>query len=231
MIPATTHESLVEKCLSLAHNGAEGVLISGGCDEEGKVPLFFDALREIKKRTGLILNVHTGFVDEKNFAALRTARPHYLSFDIPTEYALKNVYRLNRRSQDYMDSLSLLRKAGLSVVPHVCLGMNGNSEEEKKIIEKVSRIVDKIVLNIVFPTRGTDFEKVKSNAEEIISIFKYARPMFKRMILGCMRPRKRKIEEEAVMLDGIVQPTRWARKKARELNLRIREKNSCCVVD
>ncbi len=50
------------------------------------------------------------------------------------------------------------------------------------------------------------------------------------MTLGCMRPRRKRIEEEAPMFDGIVAPTRWAHAAARSAGLTIKEKNTCCVV-
>jgi uncharacterized radical SAM superfamily protein len=231
MIPTSTPESLSETCLSLWQKNVEGVLVSGGCDSEGRVPLFFDILGEIRKTTGLILNVHSGFVDEKNLSGLKIANPHYVSFDIPTTHALRNVYGINRRSEDYIHSLRLLKESGLVAVPHVCLGMNNDSMEEREILKRISRISDKVVLTVVFSARGTDFESTRLNSEEIIDIFRFARPLFKTINLGCMRPRMRKIEEEALILNGIVQPTQWARRKAQGLDLQIREKKTCCVVD
>ena len=38
MISAGTSGPLIEKCIDLANRGAQGVLISGGCDEEGRLP-------------------------------------------------------------------------------------------------------------------------------------------------------------------------------------------------
>ena len=231
MIPTPTPGSLGETCLSLWQKNVEGVLVSGGCDAEGRVPLFFDTLGEIRKTTGLILNVHSGFVDEKNLSRLKIANPHYVSFDIPTTHALRNVYGINRRSEDYVQSLFLLKESGFAAVPHVCLGMNEDFVEEREILKRISRISDKVVLTVVFGARGTDFENTRLNSEEIIDIFRFARPLFKTVNLGCMRPRIRKIEEEALILDGIVQPTQWVRRKAQELHLQVREKKTCCVVD
>ena len=66
MILAREPDQLLEKCLQLEEKGNLGVLISGGCDEDGCLPWgkFLSAIKEVKRRTDLRISVHSGFVTE-----------------------------------------------------------------------------------------------------------------------------------------------------------------------
>ena len=61
-------ENKLRKSLDkLVSSGAQGCLISGGCDEDGKVPLlgYKDIFREYKEKTDLIFNFHVGLLNEE----------------------------------------------------------------------------------------------------------------------------------------------------------------------
>ena len=65
-------KSLFELCSELAEQGARGILISGGSDRKGKVPILphLPDLIRIRRELGLIIRVHPGLPDEETSAGL-----------------------------------------------------------------------------------------------------------------------------------------------------------------
>ncbi|MFW9929885.1 MAG: radical SAM protein, partial [Candidatus Thorarchaeota archaeon] len=107
-------------------NNGIGVLISGGCDPNGAVPLgnFIDTIKEIKQNTELIINVHTGLLTAKTAKALADANVDIISFDITMdESAIKEIYHLNKDNEDYKKALEVLKEHNLNIVPHICVGL------------------------------------------------------------------------------------------------------------
>lgn len=228
MIPAETPDELVRVCLTLDKTAA-GCLISGGCDASGQVPLPFDALNQIRDETDLILNLHTGLVTESTAEELLHVSPHYISLEVPTPYVLTQVYQppVPICQKEYFESLSLLDQ--LQVVPHVMVGLEHNGERET--LRTLHEIGSSSLVLIVFtPTKGTPLEKKSVDCEEVIKTFELARELFPRLVLGCMRPRVKMIEEKAGLFDGIVIPTRWAKEQVEKAGLPVRIKETCCVV-
>jgi len=58
LIPATTNEELEKKALLLHRSGAKGILLTGGCDERGRVPIksLIPAIKKIKEKLTLSLS-------------------------------------------------------------------------------------------------------------------------------------------------------------------------------
>jgi uncharacterized radical SAM superfamily protein len=228
MIPAETPDELVRVCFDLDKKAA-GCLISGGCDASGQVPLPFDALRKIRDETDLILNVHTGLVTESTAEKLLHVSPHYISCEVPTPYVLTHVYHppLPVCQKAYFESLSLLDQ--LPVVPHVMVGLEHTGERET--IRALHEIGGSSLVVIVFtPTKGTPLEKKRVDWKEVIRTCERARELFPRLVLGCMRPRVKMLEETAALFDGIVIPTTWAKEQVEKAGLPVRIKETCCVV-
>lgn len=63
---------LFQQARALAERGARGILVSGGCDKRGRVPLLrhVDDLKRIRAELGLAIRVHPGLPDEETAAAL-----------------------------------------------------------------------------------------------------------------------------------------------------------------
>lgn len=225
MIPAETPDELVRVCKVLDTTGI-GCLISGGCDASGKVPLPVKALKRIRNETDLILNVHTGLVDR--CTAEELVDVHYISFEVPTSYQLSNVHKSEVNQGEYFKALSLLDR--VSVVPHVMVGLEQRGEI--KTIKKLHKMgFSSLVLIVFTPTKGTPLENRTINCEEVIDTFEVARALFPRLLLGCMRPRIKVLEEKAVIFDGIVLPTKWAKEKVKKAGIPIKIRETCCVVE
>lgn len=224
----TTPDTLIRTCNLLEKKGVTGCLISGGCDSEGRVPLPLEALMRVRKETGLVLNVHTGLVDNITAEKLKEIDP-YISFEIPTPYVLAQLYRLEVTQADYFASLALLN--GLKVVPHIMVGAPGNPEEEIQTIKAVKKMgFSSLVLIVFTPTRGTPLSDAEVNTDTVIHTFKAARNLFSRLVLGCMRPRLKELEESVLLFDGVVNPTMWARRKVEQAGIPVVIKKTCCVV-
>ena len=65
MADVSTPESLLQRARGAQARGDAGILISGGCAKDGRLPweAFAEALAGIKRQTGLFVAVHSGFVD------------------------------------------------------------------------------------------------------------------------------------------------------------------------
>lgn len=243
MIPAETPERLYEVCVGLYERGAVGCLISGGSTREGYVPLgpFIGAIRRVKAETGLILNVHTGLVDEGLARRLAEAGVDVVSLDVvgDTE-TVKAVYGLDKRAEDYFEALHRHVRAGLRhVVPHVCVGLHyGELRGELRALEAIRSVSpEKLVFIVLAPTRGTRMEGVAPpNPLDVVRVMAVARLMMRktRIILGCMRPAGRVREKLDLLaldvVDGIVLPVRGAVREAEERGFSVETFESCCAV-
>lgn len=227
MVRAETPDKLVEVCKQLDEKKAVGCLISGGCDHMGRVPLPLDAVRRIREETDLILNLHTGLVDETTVDVLTNIDP-YISFEVPTPFALHHVHQLNVTQEEYFNSLELLE--GLKIIPHVMVGLEKEGERETmKTLEKMG--FSSLVLIVFTPTKGTPLEKRLVDMTSVIESIEVARELFPRLVLGCMRPRVRELEECICLFDGVVLPTQWAREKVEQQGVPVKIRNTCCVVE
>lgn len=227
MIQAETPEKLVKTCKALEQQGSTGCLISGGCNSSGRVPIPLEAVERVCRETNLAVNLHTGLVDEETAEKLHCINP-YISFEVPTPYVLHHLYQLNILQDTYFASLSLLE--GLRVVPHVMVGLQ--LSEEIVTIEKLRETgISSLVLIVFTPTRGTPFEKRTVDTGAVVHIFERARELFPRLVLGCMRPRIKVLEEKAALFDGVVVPSPWAQKKVEQLKIPVHIKETCCVME
>jgi len=84
LIPATTNEELEKKALLLHRSGAKGILLTGGCDERGRVPIksLIPAIKKIKEKTDLILIAHTGFISREEAEILKDSGLSGIGFDV-----------------------------------------------------------------------------------------------------------------------------------------------------
>ncbi|HBU06806.1 MAG TPA: radical SAM protein [Candidatus Magasanikbacteria bacterium] len=218
------------------------LLISGGLKANGK-SFILDKKKELltlKKNGKLKFNSHVGFVDEEDIAQIAEI-VDYVSFDFVSDKAvIKKVYKVDKDIAEYIKTYKLLAKK-IKVYPHITVGIDeGQIHWEFEAIDILYQLgADRLVLNILIPTPGTDFAKVlPPNLNDVKKVFEYARKVFKKelLILGCMRPGgayRNAVDVLAVEagFDRIVQPTPKARGLAKEMGLEIEELNECCVID
>jgi len=157
MIPAETPDALFQITDRLRSEGALGVLISGGADQHGEVPLerFIPAIAWIKQKDpGFRVICHTGLLQKETAVRLKEAGVDQILIDvIGDDDTIREVYHLNKRVEDYEETLMMLKGMGHRLAPHVIIGHHfGEIRGEWRALEIISRIgVETIVLVIFKP--------------------------------------------------------------------------------
>ncbi len=239
MLPVTTPEKLVEFA-KRNEDKINGFLLSGGSSPHGKVPLkrFVKAVRWIRENTDLMVNIHTGIIDDEDMDYLEEMEPHHISFDvIGSTDTIREVIGINRTSEDYFHALHLLDESHLNYSPHIIAGLHyGKILGEYKAIEEIRNLrrFSNIVLLVLVPTRGTPMQNVKLDKKSILEFFNHMLDIFppQKIVLGCMRPRDFHDIELLCMkkrCKGIVIPSLNTLKMMHRMKMEIVRKDLCCV--
>ncbi|WP_048151191.1 radical SAM protein [Palaeococcus ferrophilus] len=230
---------LLDYCLNLEREGYTGCLLSGGMDGRLKVPLDFyaDEIREIKRRTGLRLNAHVGFIDENDLEWVKWVDAVSLDF-VGDDDVIRRVYKIDKTVDDYLRILDLLTEAGVRIAPHITIGLDfGRVHWEYRAIDALVQYpIDVLVLDVLIPTKGTEMEGISApSVEESLKVVRYARERFEgELSIGCMRPLGRwrlEFDRGAILagVDRITNPPRkvieWA-KTVRDVEILY----ECCVM-
>ena len=241
MIPAVSPDQLLERCLQLEKNGTVGVLISGGCDTNGRLPwnAFIPAIKQIKSRTDLFISIHSGLIDFQTALALKEAGVDQALIDvIGDDQTFKDIYHVDFGVSRIYDSLAALHRAGLAIVPHIVCGLHyGKIKGEKKAAEMISQFhVEQVVIVSLMRIPGTPLWNTKPlNAEAVAEIIAEARfkiPQVK-ISLGCARQRGNTALEILAIDAGVNRmalPSEEAIAHAKELGLKINYQRTCCSI-
>ncbi|HEU0293194.1 MAG TPA: hypothetical protein VFR47_10695 [Anaerolineales bacterium] len=235
--------SLFDLCADLASKGARGVLISGGSDKQGRVPLLphIHDMKRVRNELGLAIRVHTGVPDEETCAALGEVGIDGAMIDIIGHRdTMREVYHLDADPEDYENSLAWLERYKVATIPHIILGLHfGKMLGEEYALEMIVRHPPKVmVLVVLMPLTGTPMMGVAPPPlEEIGAFFEQARKALPStpVMLGCARPlgnMKVEIDRLAVNagLNGIAYPANGIVEYARQAGLRLQFINACCGV-
>ena len=235
--------SLFDLCADLASKGARGVLISGGSDKQGRVPLLphIQDLKRVRNELELAIRVHTGVPDEETCAALGEVDIDGAMIDIIGHRdTMREVYHLDADPEDYENSLAWLEKYKVPTIPHIILGLHfGRMLGEGHALEMIVRHPPKVmVLVVLMPLTGTPMMGVTPPPlEELGAFFEKSRKALPStpVMLGCARPMgnlKVEIDRLAVNagLNGIAYPANGIVEYARQAGLRPQFINACCGV-
>ena len=235
--------SLFDLCADLASKGARGVLVSGGSDTQGRVPLLAHVPDMIRARRelSLAIRVHTGLPDEETCVALGEVGLDGAMIDIIGHRdTMREVYHLDSDPEDYENALAWLEQHYVPTIPHIILGLHfGKMLGEETALEMIARHPPKIlVLVVLMPLTGTPmFGVAPPPLEEIGAFFEKARKALPStpVMLGCARPMgdlKVDIDRLAVNagLNGIAYPANGIAEYARQNGLRPKFINACCGV-
>lgn len=237
--------SLFALCADLAARGARGVLVSGGCDRQGRVPLLRHAsdLTRVRRELGLTVRAHPGLADEATAAALGEADLDGAMLDvIGAEATIREVYHLDVPVEAYAQALARLERHGVPLVPHIVLGLHyGRLLGEWRALEMIAaRRVKLLVLVVLMPLYGTAMAGVSPPPlDDIGRFFEAARralPAATPVTLGCARPLgpvKREIDRLAVDagLSGIAYPADGIVAYAESRGLVPAFHDACCGVN
>ncbi|MGQ4910931.1 MAG: radical SAM protein [Candidatus Thorarchaeota archaeon] len=241
MEPTLTPDALFQRCEEVRNLGGEGVLISGGSDSKGHVPLlrFGDVIRRVKQELGLEVVVHTGLVDEDTAQSLANAGVDAAMLDvIGDETVSENVYHISEGPHKMRRSLDLLESLGIPTVPHVLVGLDyGRLRGEIEALEMIAQgTPSAIVIIALSPVRRTPMEGIAPpSPEDIGRVMTIARLGFADIpvLLGCARPmgsHKIMTDKYGVLsgMNGIAMISQEGVEFAKEKGLRPLFADVCC---
>jgi len=240
LIHATTCEELEKKALELHARGAKGILLTGGCDERGSVPIrnIIPAIKKIKEITDLIIIAHTGFITLEEAELLKDSGLSGIGFDVMGDMdAVKEVYGLYVSEKEYIDSLHAISNSGLSVFPHVCVGIHfGKLGGEFHALEMISSIAPStVIITGLMPVAGTPMGRTKPKPSDFEKVINKAIEMFPQtpIVLGCAHSsgKDRDLIEKTALLcgiSGIAAPTMGTIGFAGENGYEINFYGTCC---
>jgi hypothetical protein len=241
MIEAKSADQLVFQCRRLAARGDYGVLISGGCNAEGRLPWdrFLPAIATIKSETELFISVHSGLVDDPTALRLKAAGVDQALIDvIGDDETFKTVYHLPFGVDRIEASMAALQRAGIPMVPHIVCGIHyGGMRGEKNAVAMISRFkVQQVAIVSLMAIPGTRMEKVCPPTPEavadIIAEARFAMPQVP-VSLGCARQRgNRRLEVLAIEagVNHLALPSEEAVERAESYGLDTRFQETCCSV-
>jgi len=242
MIPAEDPETFVRVAERLRTHGAHGILVSGGADKNGEVPLreFIPAIRALKERDPQFkIIVHTGLIQERPAKELKEARVDQILIDvIGDDDTIRDVYHLNKRVEDYEETLKMLKEMGHHLAPHIIIGHHfGEIKGEWRALEMVTRIgVETLVLVVIKPLLPMKTSGIKiPKPEETSRISATARILNPHIPIrmGCIRPAHPwKAEMEKGFIDSgvntIAYPLQGTMDYAKEIGLETKFIEMCC---
>lgn len=240
---ASSPQKFVEICEKLASKGAKGVLVTGGCLLNGKVPLsgFLDSISLVKKKTNLIVIAHTGILGFDEARNLVAAGLDGAAVDVVgSAETTKAVYGIKLEPKDYAGTLKALERAEMPIIsPHVCVGLNfGNLSHELASLEIISSIKPTtVVITALMPLRGTPMQEVRVNPFDVVKVVAVSRLMFPNVpvTLGCAESKgddRALIDKLAIQagVTNIAIPSDLTLEYVKTLGLKAESYAACCAV-
>ncbi len=243
MVPARTPQALKEAARRLAGKGGRAILISGGADRKGRVPLlaFIETIKEIRSELGLKVLVHTGLVSPRLADGLAEARIDLAMLDIIGDnQTIREVVHLQASVEDYEHSLKLLIDRAVPTAPHVVMGLHfGQIRGEALALKMMAGYLIKTLVLVGFrPIPETAMALMTPPSPEAMGdLFVLARTLFPStpVVLGCERPlglHRQKTDLLALKagLDGITYPSDKTIHWAEEQGIPIQYQTDCCAL-
>ncbi len=219
--------------------GVSSLLISGGCDRLGRVPVtaHLEQIRAV--RPGRRLNWHTGLIGEEDWRAI-AGLADVVSFDLVGDNeTIAEVYGLEASVEDYRASYRMLRRH-VRTIPHITIGLRGGRRSGERAALQVLQEegAEAIVFLVLIPTPGTRYgRRVPPPVGQVVRLLAEARLAFPDtpLVLGCMRPGgpyRRELDPLAVRagINRIVKPGRATLEAAAGLGLQVEHSQECCVL-
>ena len=215
----------------------KSILLSGGSSTRGFVDFepYLNQIAVLKRKYRI--NAHLECLGNLQIKQLKNLID-VVSFDFPvSERVIKEVYKLDKKKEDYIESYKLLVQH-FPVELHLTCGLEFSkiSGEIESLQQLATLGVQQVVLNVFIPTIGTEMAKLHApKLSDLQAVFKLARELFEKVALGCMRPAgkyREKLDLLALELgfDIIVQPSRKVQEEAEKRNLKIGRFDECCAL-
>ena len=242
MIPAEDPETFLNIVDRLRIQGAHGILVSGGADKNGEVPLkrFIPSIGAIKEKDPRFkVIVHTGLVQRETAIGLKQAMVDQILIDVIGDNdTIREVYQLNKQVQDYEETLWMLKEMGHRLAPHIIIGHHfGEIRGEWRALEMVTRVgVETIVLVIIKPLQAAGMDRIQiprpEQTSRISAIARILNPAVP-IRMGCIRPAHPwKAEMEKGFIDSgvntVAYPLQGTIEYADEIGLKTKFVEMCC---
>jgi lipoyl synthase len=241
MFPCLDGDDLVNFAKRAEARGDKGILVSGGCDQQGFLPWskFTEAINQIRNETNLIVTVHTGQIDLNHARKLKDAGVNQALIDVVgSDSTTREIFHLNEGIAPILRSLDALHSAGLEVVPHIVYGIHyGVEKGETKALEIISNYpIKKYVIVVFTPLKGTRMSLTKSaSPANVANFIARARIMLPQMkcSLGCARPGgnyRKELDKLAIKagINSLAVGSEQAILEAKRLGLNVFRKFTCC---
>ncbi len=241
MAHARTGEVLYRLGMEAHARGDLGMLVTGGCDQTGKLPWqeFLPAIRTLKQATNLTITVHPGVLDTPTATALKEAGVDQALVDvIGDDETASRVYHLPDGTARIRQTLEALAAVNLEVVPHILFGLHyGKEKGEWQALRMLTDFpVKQYVVVVLMPTKGTPMALITPPRPMDVARF-LARARVElpnlRAQLGCARPHGRYRQELDVRairagINAIAIPCDAALEEAKTRGLEISVTEGCC---
>lgn len=231
MIPVSGKDDFSNLAHSLRAKGCTGLLLSGGCDANGSVPVspYADAVSEVS--SDLLINVHAGFITPAEAKRLADSGISCFSVDIHQDSGeMRTVLHLDRDPKDYSELLDILIATGVRVVPHLTVGFGYNDLALSANLVASKGLKDVVLLSMV-PTEGTMVEESVISEDAVMDAVAILQEKGLDVILGCMRDRSLRGLEKRCIQAGVTRlanPSAETLRWAEENGYNIEKKRMCC---
>lgn len=224
--------------------GMRGFLLSGGSNRRNVVPYerYYPVLERLKRdHPWLRVAIHTALLDAPTARRMESAGVDVAMMDmIGSDDTIREVYHLDRPVEDFEATLATLCDTGMSVVPHIVIGLHyGTLRGEARALEIIARHkVAALVLVVVMPYYAPADRPFRTiPPEEAAQVFLAARHAIHDapVQLGCARPggrHKLLTDAYAAMagFDGIAYPAEGIVALARAIGRPVEQAHACCAV-
>ena len=241
MSHAETPEALLRLGHETAARGDYGMLITGGCDERGRLPWekFLDTIDRLTSETNLTITIHSGQVNKGTAKSLKQAGVSQALVDvIGDDSTARDIYHLKEGISIIRKTLDSLSEAGLEIVPHILYGLHyGIEKGERTALEMLAHYpLSRYVVVVLMPFRGTPMELVSPPEPQSVAAFiAKARLRFPSLkaSLGCARPRgkyRQELDDLAIQagINSLALPSDRALQKAQKMGLELAHYETCC---
>ncbi|MBN1109463.1 MAG: radical SAM protein [Methanomassiliicoccales archaeon] len=231
MVPVRSPQELLRKASELNAAGATGLLLSGGCDRRGRVPLlpFLPAVREVKEITPLSVNLHPGLVSQKEAEKIASTGVDRISFDLVLDpRVLRERMHLSVGPEENVHSFQrLCRSAPGRVVPHVLLGLGDERQELGAVRMAREEGAPCVILLSLLGEHVPDWQ------DRLLRAVRAAAELNITSLLGCMRPRSFPGLEMAALeagAAGVACPAPGLLEELKGKGWKVERHSECCAL-
>jgi uncharacterized radical SAM superfamily protein len=244
MYQAPRPEDLWPLAARLKERGCRGLLLTGGCDPNGIVPLIghCPTLARIKRELDFQIAVHSKLVSEPLADALVGSGVDAVMIDvIGSEETLREVHHIRRGTIDNVRrGIEWLAERDLPLAPHIVVGVHGGRMKgEYQALDLLEgKRLKSLVIVLLTALRSCGMQSASQlPMADVRAFFETARRRFAdtSLLLGCARPMGRiQVEIDAMALeagvDGIAYPSEGTVARARRMGMRPRFSEFCCAL-